>query len=380
MQLKRKMLNWKYKKIIKPFLFMFDAETVHNRATSIGCLLGKTKIGKKITASLMKYENNALVQNMLGIEFKNPIGLSAGFDYDANLTKIVSDVGFGFATVGTVTNLAYAGNPKPRLGRLPISKSLLVNKGYKSVGADVIVKKLSNHIFDLPISISIGRSNSSLVDTLEKSIDDIIIAFSKFENQDIHNSYYEINISCPNLIHVKEEVNFYNPNNLEKLLNRIDSLNLKKPVFIKMPITENDKDILTMIEVITKHNVQGVIFGNLEKNRKNPALNQDEVAKCGKGNFSGKPCYSRSNELISLCYKNYKNKLLIIGCGGVFSAEDAYEKIKRGASLVELITGMIYEGPQLIGQINEGLVKLLKKDGFSNISQAIGKDSGLKNI
>ena len=368
-------MNFVYKKIIKPFLFMFDAETVHNRATSIGRLLGKTKISKKITALLMKYKNNALTQTVFGVEFKNPIGLSAGFDYDANLTKIVGDLGFGFATVGTVTNLAYAGNPKPMLGRLPISKSLLVNKGFKSAGANVIAKKLSNTEFDIPIGISIGKSNSPLVDTLEKNIDDIIVAFSKFENQNIHNSYYELNISCPNLIHAKEEVNFYNPNNLEKLLNRIDSLNLKKPVFIKMPITKNDKDILAMLEVITKHNVQGVIFGNLEKNRKNPALNQDEVAKCSKGNFSGKPCYSRSNELISLCYKNYKNKLLIIGCGGVFSAEDAYEKIKRGASLVELITGMIYEGPQLIGQINEGLVELLKKDGFNNILEAVGSNN-----
>ena len=372
MKIKTKILNVGYKTIIKPFFFMFDPEIVHNKATVAGRLLGKTKLSRKITNSLFNYENSALSQNLLGLEFKNPVGLSAGFDYNANLAGIIGDLGFGFATVGTVTNLPYEGNPKPRLGRLPLSKSLLVNKGFKSLGADVVSKNMSDIKFNIPIGISIGRTNSPMVDTVEKSIVDIITAFLKFENKNIDNSYYELNISCPNLIHVKSDIDFYKPDNLEQLLKKIDNLNLKKPVFVKMPITEPDDKILEMLQVIFRHNITGVIFGNLEKNRNNPSLNRTEIARCGKGNFSGKPCYNRSNELISLCYKNYKNKLLIIGCGGVFSAEDAYEKIKRGACLAQIITGMIFEGPQVIGQINYGLVQLLKKDGFTNIKDAIG--------
>lgn len=369
------MSNILYKKIIKPIFFKFDAEIVHNRMTAIGSLLSKIKICKKIIALFFKYENSALQQNILGIEFKNPVGLSAGFDYNADLTGIVEDLGFGFASVGTITNLSYEGNPKPRLGRLPLSKSLLVNKGFKSLGADVIAKKLSNINFKIPIGISIGRSNSPSVDSIEKSIDDIVSAFSKFENRIINNSYYELNISCPNLIHIREDINFYNQTNLEKLLIKIDKLRLSKPVFVKMPITETDADALKMLDIISQYKIAGIIFGNLEKNRKNPVFNKDEIAKCGKGNFSGKPCYSRSNELISLCYKKYGNKLIIIGVGGIFSAADAYEKIKSGASLVQLITGMIYEGPQIIGQINKDFVELLKKDNINNISQAIGTEA-----
>ena len=141
-----------------------------------------------------------------------------------------------------------------------------------------------------------------------------------------------------------------------------------------MPIDKTDTEVLEMLEIILKYPVTGVIFGNLQKNRKGSSLNETEVARFPKGNFSGKPTEKRSNELISLTYKTYGKKLLIIGCGGVFSAEDAYKKIKLGASLVQLITGMIFEGPQLISDINLGLVKLLKADGYKNISEAIGKE------
>ncbi len=142
-----------------------------------------------------------------------------------------------------------------------------------------------------------------------------------------------------------------------------------------MPIEKSNKEVLSMLEVISKHSVTGVIFGNLQKDRSHPALNQSEVSKFPKGNFSGKPTFDRSNELISLTYKHYKKRLTIIGCGGVFNAHDAYEKITRGASLVQLITGMIFEGPQLVANINTELPDLLKKNGFRTITEAIGSAS-----
>lgn len=141
-----------------------------------------------------------------------------------------------------------------------------------------------------------------------------------------------------------------------------------------MPIEQTDEEIAKMLEVIVSFSVSGVIFGNLQKDRKDKALVLEEVKKYPVGNFSGKPTEQRSNELISLAYKKYGKKLVIIGCGGIFSASDAYRKIKLGATLVQLITGLVFEGPQLIAEINLSLDKLLRKDGFSNISEAIGKD------
>lgn len=193
-------------------------------------------------------------------------------------------------------------------------------------------------------------------------------SFQLFEKAQMKHSYYELNISCPNL---KGTITFYPPKNLDELLNAIDMLHLTKPLFIKMPIEKSNKEILKMLRVIAKHTVAGIIIGNLQKERKNPALHSDEVAKFPIGNFSGKPCFDRSNELISLAYRNYGRRFIIIGCGGVFNAEDAYEKIKRGASLVQLITGMIYEGPQLVSDINMNLPALLKKDGYTSISEAV---------
>ena len=283
-------------------------------------------------------------------------------------------LGFGYMTIGTITNMPYQGNPTPRLGRLPRSKSLLVNKGFKNEGADEIVRILLNKIFEIPIGISIGRTNSPELDTQKKSVTDIITAFKKIEKVKTDNSYYELNISCPNLIH-QGEVVFDEPKKLDDLLKHIDKLKLKKPVFIKMPIDKSDKETLELLKVISKHSAKGVIFGNLQKDKSHPLLHPDEAAKFKKGYYSGKPTFERSNELIKLTYRNYKDKLVIIGCGGVFSAEDAYKKIKLGATLVQLITGLVYNGPQLVAEINMGIEKLLQEEGYKNISQAVGTEN-----
>ncbi len=349
---------------------MFDAEMVHTLITSLGELLSKVEFFRKILKSIFQIENPILKQKIHGINFMSPIGLAAGFDYEAKLPKILPAIGFGFETVGTVTNHPYEGNPKPMLGRLPKSKSLMVNKGFKSRGADKIIEKIENLEIgkNFPVGVSIGRTNGREM-TQRESMDDVVDTFKKFEKSKLKISYYELNISCPNLI---GNISFYPPKNLEELLHEVDKIHIKKPLFIKMPIEKSDREVLAMLKIIAKHKVKGVVFGNLQKDRNHPSLVKEEVKKFKVGNFSGKPTFERSNELIALAYKNYKNRFIIIGCGGVFSIEDAYLKIKLGASLVQLITGMIFEGPQLISQINLGLIKALKKDGFENISEAVG--------
>jgi len=335
----------------------------------VGESIGDGRVIKKLLSVVLRVNDPILSQEILGVTFKNPIGLSAGFDYEGRLTQLLPLIGFGFGTVGTITKNQYGGNARPMLGRLPLSKSLMVNKGFKNMGADQTVARLRKKIFTIPIGISVGRSNDGSCLTQEASIEDIIYTFKKFKNSPVKNVYYELNISCPNL---SGEVTFYPPRNLEKLLSRVDALGIKKPIFIKMPINETNKEVLKMLNVISKHNIAGVIFGNLQKDRKDKALVQSEVAKFPVGNFSGRPTYARSNELIELTYRNFKDRFVIIGTGGVFSAKDAYQKITLGASLVQLITGMVFEGPQIISQINQELITLLKKDGFTNIHQAIG--------
>ena len=368
-------------RIKRPLLFQFDSERVHNWLTSIGERVGRSKALRSTLQALWRVESPALVQTLHGIKFSNPIGLSAGFDYEARLTQALPAIGFGFGTVGTITNKAYEGNPYPRLGRLVKSRSLLVNKGFKNEGIRVVVKKLANTKFAIPIGISIGKTNGQKEMTQAEAVADVVTTFQIAETNSpaVSFSYYELNISCPNLY---GNVEFYSTEHLRELLTAVTDLNLSKPLFIKMPIHKSDDETRAMLAVIADHPVAGVIFSNLQTNRNDPALDQTEVQRYEQGFFSGKPVEKRANELIALAYKEFGSplaklgaKLTIVGCGGVFSAEDAYKKIKLGASLVEMITGMIYVGPQLPAQINLGLIKLLKQDGFHSVSEAVG--SGL---
>ncbi|MEK7633462.1 MAG: quinone-dependent dihydroorotate dehydrogenase [Patescibacteria group bacterium] len=363
-----------YQKIIKPVFFLFDAEFIHNTHVFFGELLGKSFFKKYINWKF-NYQSSLLKQKVAGINFAGPVGLAAGFDYEAKLTQILYSLGFGFQSVGTITNLPYEGNPKPRLGRLPKSQSLIVNKGFKNLGTEVTAQNLIRQPVDeIPMGISIGMSNNKSIENTSEAIKDIINAFKIFEKYKVKNSYYELNISCPNLINANAD--FYKPTNLNQLLQSIKRLRLKKPIFIKMPIDKTDQQFLAILKIISQlYFIKGVIVGNLFKDRKSLLLNKQEVNKFKVGNFSGKPCEPRSNELIKLTYKKYGGKLIIIGCGGVFNGQDAYKKIKLGASLIKLITGMIYQGPQLISQINMELEKLLEKDGFKNIHDAIGYEN-----
>lgn len=360
-----------YKNFTKRFFFFIDPELFHNSITSLGEIFGKSKTFRKISGKIMNRKYPILKQRIAGIDFDAPLGLAAGYDYEAKVVKILPSFGFGFNTVGTITNYPYEGNPKPRLGRLPKSKSLMVNKGFKNKGAAWTAEKLANQSFQIPLGISIGKTNIKKKETQKDAIVDILQAFDKFEKANIKNAYYELNISCPNLY---GNISFYPPKNLDELLSAVDGIKLSRPLFIKMPINETDSATLKMLNVIVRHKVTGVIFGNLQKDRKTPAILKEEI-KWKVGNFSGLPTQKRSDELIALAYKYFKNKLIIIGCGGVFSTEDAYRKIKLGASLIQLITGLIYEGPMLVAKINKELSENLKRDGFKNITEAIGKSN-----
>jgi dihydroorotate dehydrogenase subfamily 2 len=368
-QLKTQIFRSFYRYLLKPILFLTEPEITHNTFTKIGQFLGRFQITNTATRQLFSYQHPALCQTIKGIVFPNPVGLAAGFDKDANLTKIMDSVGFGFMQAGTVTDQSYKGNPKPRLYRLPRSKGAVVYFGLKNIGVTKIIAKLKNrNPNNFPLGISLGKTNSPKTATAKTGIDDYCRCLKKLLENKI-GDFYTINISCPNTFGGEP---FTTPEKLNQLLKKLTSLKIGKPVFLKMPINTPWQDFKKLLDVAIRQKIDGVIIGNLNKNRQDPSI-KDQIPSHVKGGISGKPCWHLSNQLIAKTHQDYGKKLVIIGVGGIFSAKDAYEKIKRGASLVSLITGMIYEGPQLIGEINRGLVELLKKDGYNNIQEAIGK-------
>lgn len=214
-----------YRNLIKPVLFQFDPEKVHVATMALGQEIGGGEIAKNLASRIFNSSYPELVQNIGGIRFSGPVGLAAGFDYEACLTQILPSLGFGFQTIGTITNSAYEGNPRPMLGRLPKSNSLMVNKGFKNLGAKETIQRLSGLKFDIPVGISIGRTNSLLLKTQKQSVGDIVETFTLFEMSGLPHSYYELNISCPNLM---GNITFYPTKNLTELLVEIDKLHLKK--------------------------------------------------------------------------------------------------------------------------------------------------------
>lgn len=359
-----------YRHLIKPVLFKFDPELIHDQITHIGVILGSNPVTRFITRKLFNYQNDLLTQTVAGVKFTNPVGLSAGFDKDARLTKILPEVGFGFMELGSVTFHPYEGNPKPRLTRLPKSKGLVVYYGLKNEGVEKVSarikaagKKTST------VGISIAKTNSSATASEQAGIQDYFDA-AKYLLENNVGDYYTINISCPNTFGGEP---FTTKERLEGLLSKLSELKIPKPVFVKMPINLSIPEFDELLQVCIKHNITGVVIGNLNKSRA-PDLIKDDLSEDLKGGISGKPTEALCNRLIEYTYRHYKKELIIIGVGGIFSAQDAYKKIKLGATLVQLITGMIFQGPQLIGEINKGMASLLKQDGYINISQAIGKD------
>jgi dihydroorotate dehydrogenase len=366
-------IHWAYTKMLKPVLFRMDPEFTHDLFVGIGRIIGSNPLTRGLTSLVFAYRNPMLEQEILGIRFTNSIGLAAGFDKNARLTKVMPCVGFGFMEAGSVTGEPCKGNPKKRLWRLPQSRGLVVNYGLVNDGAAAVCDRVRLSVSEhpntrtpaFPIGISMARTNSKDCADDDKGIADYVKSFNACLDV---GDYYTINVSCPNSYGGQY---FHRPEALDRLLGALDRIETSKPVFLKLSPDTSYEDLDRIIFVVNKHRVHGFVISNLTKRFDNAAIERGEL-KGAEGGVSGKPVERFANDFISRMYKAAGGRYVIIGCGGVFSAEDAYEKIKRGASLVQLITGMIYEGPQLIGQINKDLVRLLKKDGYSNVSQAVG--------
>lgn len=363
---------WIYGHILKPVFFKLSPDSVHENMIRAGRFVHVLRFVEPMLSLFWSHRGDErLSQIVFGIRFNNPVGLSAGLDKNAQIVPVVQSIGFGFGTVGSITADAAPGNARPWYHRLPKTRSIVVNAGLPNQGAVAIDKRIghySSRLFeDFPLVANVAKTNSPKTCTDEAGVKDYVEGVKALQFNP-HIAMFELNISCPNVYGGEP---FTRAEPLERLLTEVDALHLTQPVTIKMPIDKSWEEFDKLLAVIVRHNVQAVTIGNLQKNRGAVQL-KDPLSSDTPGNLSGKPCFDDSNELIAKSYRKYSDKLTIIGVGGIFSAEDAYLKIRQGATLVELVTGMIFAGPQLIGQINHDLAGLLKRDGYTNISQAIG--------
>jgi dihydroorotate dehydrogenase len=359
-----------YETILKPILFRFDPERVHDFFVWFGERLGGTSLSRWIVEIFCAYDHPALRTRVAGIDFKNPIGLAAGFDKNMRLTNIIPAVGFGFMEIGSVTHHPYEGNAGLRLARLPDDKSLIVYYGLKNIGAEAIEKKLQRLRFDIPVGINIAKTNRADIKG-ERSVEDYAATYRMLSR---YFAYVTVNVSCPN---AQDGLMFQEPHLLESLLAALAKEEKRCPVFLKISNDLPMEKMDAIVAIVERYPfVDGFVVGNLSKRRDLLHLTSppERLDRIPLGGISGRPIRKLSTDLIRHIYKKTKGKYIIIGLGGVFTAEDAYEKIKAGASLVQIITGLIYGGPATVKKINRGLVKLLLHDGYSHVSEAIGKE------
>lgn len=364
------MLRVLYKRVLKPFLFLFDPEFVHDVFVNLGAFMGRTSLGRTLIGWMYGYRRDDAKVTIDGITYHSPVGLAAGFDYNGRLATILDRMSFGADEIGSVTARRCEGNPKPRLQRMVKSRSLVVYKGLRNDGVEAIMKRLKSKRKPKRMvwGISIAKTNDAESASLEAGIADYTYSYRRLLEEGV-GDFYTINISCPN-VHGGE--NFAEPKRLEQLMESLFQHGAPRPVYVKMPINEPFSVFNALLEVLNRYPVAGIVVGNLNKQYEEAEF-PDEGPEKYRGGLSGQPCGERSTELIRQTRERWKSRFTIIGCGGVLSVEDAMEKFEAGADLLQLISGMIFEGPHLMGDITKAYAKSrhrFKKSKPTNVSQA----------
>jgi dihydroorotate dehydrogenase len=358
-------------RIIRPILFRLPPESAHNLAVASLTATLKSQAIRSLVERRMRTEAFGKL-NRFGLEFTNPVGLAAGFDKNGAAAQALSALGFGFIEVGTVTNEAQPGNPKPRLFRLPSDNALINRLGFNNHGAKELAQRLRDRRPDCVLGVNIGKSGPVAI---EDAIPDYLASFDAV--YDVAD-YIAVNVSSPNTPNLRE---LQRGDLLADLLHALQKRNRElaqtgsagpRPLLLKIAPDLDQSQIESIIDVALRANISGIIATNTTVRRDGLRTSAVEVQACGEGGLSGAPLREWSNQVISVVYRLTRGELPIIGVGGIFTAEDAWDKICAGASLIQLYTGFIYEGPGVAKRINLGLVEILQREGFNSIDDAVG--------
>ncbi|MFT6334575.1 MAG: dihydroorotate dehydrogenase [Halioglobus sp.] len=329
-----------------------DPEKAHYKTVSLFRIALSLPLGKFIIKSLYNYQSPKLEKKLFGLTFKNPVGLAAGFDKDGKFYKEMSHLGFGFIEIGTVTPLPQEGNSKPRLFRLPEDEGLINRMGFNNDGVDAMVERLKKFkVKDVIIGGNIGKNKNT---PNEEAINDYVICFEKlFDLVD----YFVVNVSSPNTPGLRD---LQDKGPLTAILSKLMELNnarpSQKPILLKIAPDLTDSQLDDIVDIVADTKIDGVIATNTTISRDGLNTNQDTIANIGNGGLSGAPVKSRSTEVVSYLHKKSEGAFPIVGVGGIDSAESAKEKMAAGASLVQVYSGFVYQGPGLVKSINKGLV------------------------
>ena len=339
-------------KFLRFFLFLFDPEKIHK----ISFVFLKLLFSIPSSLSFWKYyfiiNNKSLKRKVFGLNFDNPVGLAAGFDKDAEIFDGLDTFGFGFVEIGTVTPLAQEGNPKPRLFRLKEDNAVINRMGFNNDGVEAVVSRLRRKKSNIIIGGNIGKNKFTPND---QAINDYEICFEKLFN---HVDYFVVNVSSPNTPGLRE---LQDREPLTKILNRLQELNKKKPkpkpILLKIAPDLTNTQLDDIIQIIDETSLEGVVATNTTINRDSLLTQKDKIENIGNGGLSGKPLKDRSTEIIKYLSEKSNKSFSIIGVGGISSSTDAIDKLNAGADLVQIYTGFIYEGPSIVRNINNGLIK-----------------------
>jgi len=360
-----------YSRFIRPLFFCFDAECMHKAAIRSAALTGAMPPIRAIVSSLCWFSDPTLETEVAGIKFPNPVGLAAGYDKDGIGVRGLYALGFGHVEIGSVSYDFSPGNPKPRLFRLPLDHAIVVNYGLQSQGAEVVAARLRNTERVRPLGINIVKTNrgqNAPVEDAEEIIDDYARSASILKDL---GDYLCLNLSCPN---TRDGGDFFGEgSHVNQLLTALSDLDIRCPFFLKVSPLGGVQRIEALLEAVDGFNlVSGFIF-NLSPGKPDNLITPRHLLDAMPGAVSGKPVEAFLNSCISEMYARMdRGRYHIIGSGGVSTAEDAYRKIQLGASLVQVLTGLVYEGPFAVKRINKGLCRLLKRDGFKHIAEAVG--------
>ncbi|HJP92829.1 MAG TPA: quinone-dependent dihydroorotate dehydrogenase [Pyrinomonadaceae bacterium] len=347
-----------YRSLVRPILFRLPPETAHEFALHSLSLL---------PARLLARRARSIPITRFGLSFPNPVGLAAGFDKNGVALKPLAALGFGFIEAGTVTYHPQPGNPRPRLFRLREDQALINRAGFNNDGAAAFVRRVEQDHPDCILGVSIGKSK---ITPLAEATEDYLASFEL-----VHKvaDYVAVNVSSPNTPQLRE---LQQSQQLSSLLSALQTrkreLQTRVPLLVKLSPDLERRDLETIVEVIERSQVDGIIATNTTVSRDNLLTDGKRVAACGEGGLSGKPLKNRSTRMIAELYELTGGRIPLIGVGGIFNAEDAWEKICAGASLVQLYTGFIYQGPNIANEINEGLAKILAREGFASLEEAVG--------